>query len=176
MDQFRYERRSCFIRNTDGSVVFGLENAEVPEEWSQLATDILISKYFRKAGVPGTGHETSLRQVVRRIAHTLRVEGERLGNYFADKDEADTFEAEFSHLLVTQKGAFNSPVWFNLGLWHEYGVEGSGGAYFWNPATDAIEETTNAYQHPQCSACFIQSVGDDLMSIFQLAKNEATIV
>jgi len=175
MDQFRYERRSCFIRNTDGSVVFGLENAEVPEDWSQLATDILISKYFRKAGVPGTGHETSLRQVVRRIAHTLRIEGERLGSYFVDKDEADTFEAELSHLLVTQKGAFNSPVWFNLGLWHEYGIEGSGGAYYWNPATDAIEETTNAYQHAQCSACFIQSVGDDLMSIFQLAKNEARL-
>ncbi len=175
MEQVRYERRSCFIRNTDGSVVFGLENAEVPEGWSQLATDILVSKYFRKAGVPGTGHETSIRQVVRRIAHTLRVEGERLGGYFADREEADTFEAELSHLLVTQKGAFNSPVWFNLGLWHEYGIEGSGGAYSWNPATDAIEETANAYQHPQCSACFIQSVGDDLMSIFQLVKNEARL-
>ena len=175
LDAVRYERRSCFIRNTDGSVVFGLENAEVPEEWSQLASDILISKYFRKAGVPGTGHETSIRQVIRRIAHTLRVEGERLGGYFADKDEADAFEAELCHLLVTQKGAFNSPVWFNLGLWHEYGIEGSGGAYFWNPSTDAIEEATNAYQHPQCSACFIQSVGDDLMSIFQLAKNEARL-
>ena len=113
--------------------------------------------------------------MVRRIAHTLRVEGERLGGYFADREEADAFEAELDHLLVTQKGAFNSPVWFNLGLWHEYGIEGSGGAYFWNPATDAIEETANAYQHPQCSACFIQSVDDDLMSIFQLVKNEARL-
>jgi ribonucleoside-diphosphate reductase alpha chain len=156
-------------------VVFSLEDAEVPENWSQLATDILISKYFRKAGVPGSGHETSVRQVVRRIAHTLRVEGERLGGYFADKEEADVFEAELVHLLVTQKGAFNSPVWFNLGLWHEYGIEGSGGAFYWDSRTEKIEETANAYQHPQCSACFIQSVDDDLMSIFQLVKNEARL-
>lgn len=175
LDEIRYARRSCRILNVDGSVVFALENAEVPEEWSQLASDILISKYFRKAGVPGTGHETSIRQVVRRIAHTLRVEGERLGGYFETQEEAEAFEAELSHLLVSQKGAFNSPVWFNLGLWHEYGIEGSGGAYFWNPETDRIEETANAYQHPQCSACFIQSVDDDLMSIFQLAKNEARL-
>ncbi len=175
MDEVRYERRSCFIRNTDGSVVFGLENAEVPEDWSQLASDILISKYFRKAGVPGTGHETSIRQVIHRISHSLRVEGERLGSYFQDKEEADTFEAELNHLLVTQKGAFNSPVWFNLGLWHDYGIEGSGGGFAWNAAADAVLETANAYQQPQCSACFIQSVGDDLMSIFQLAKNEARL-
>jgi len=170
-----YEPRSCKIYNTDGSVVFALEDAEVPASWSQLASDILISKYFRKAGVPGSGHETSVKLVVRRIAHTLRVEGERLGGYFADSKEADAFEAELVHLLLEQKGAFNSPVWFNLGLWHEYGVEGQGGAFYWNPAKDRIEETANAYQHPQCSACFIQSVSDDLMSIFQLVKNEARL-
>jgi ribonucleoside-diphosphate reductase alpha chain len=175
LDELNYVRRTCRILNTDGSVVFSLEDAEVPENWSQLATDILISKYFRKAGVPGSGHETSVRQVVRRIAHTLRVEGERLGGYFADKEEADVFEAELVHLLVTQKGAFNSPVWFNLGLWHEYGIEGSGGAFYWDSRTEKIEETANAYQHPQCSACFIQSVDDDLMSIFQLVKNEARL-
>ena len=170
-----YEPRTSKILNTDGSVVFALENAEVPADWSQLATDILISKYFRKAGVPETGHEVSVKQVVRRIAHTLRTEGERLGGYFLDADEADAFEDDLVHLLLTQKGAFNSPVWLNLGLWHEYGIEGQGGAYYWNPDKDRIEETANAYQHPQCSACFIQSVGDDLMSIFQLAKNEARL-
>jgi len=175
LDEVRYTRRDCRILNTDGSAVFSLEAAEVPEDWTQLASDILISKYFRKAGVPGTGHETSVRQVVHRIAHTLRVEGERLGGYFTSKDEAETFEAELAHLIVTQKGAFNSPVWFNLGLWHEYGIEGSGGSYYWNLQTEEIEEAKNAYQFPQCSACFIQSVNDDLMSIFQLVKNEARL-
>ncbi|MGA9750532.1 MAG: vitamin B12-dependent ribonucleotide reductase [Acidobacteriota bacterium] len=175
LDGAAYQRRASKIMNTDGSTVFAMENAEVPADWSQLATDILISKYFRKAGVPGTGHETSIRQVIRRIAHTLRIEGEKFGGYFTDKEEADVFEAELSHLLLTQRGAFNSPVWFNLGLWHEYGIEGSGGAYYWSAETGQIEETSNAYQHPQCSACFIQSVDDDLMSIFQLAKNEARL-
>ena len=175
LQEVRYTKRSSKIVNVDGSVVFSMENAEVPEDWSQLASDILISKYFRKAGVPGTDHETSVRQVIRRIVHTLRVEGEKFGNYFADEEEANCFESELSHLLVTQKGAFNSPVWFNLGLWHEYGIEGSGGAYHWNALTDKIEETANAYQHPQCSACFIQSVDDDLMNIFQLVKNEARL-
>ncbi|MEJ2420233.1 MAG: vitamin B12-dependent ribonucleotide reductase [Acidobacteriota bacterium] len=170
-----YTKRDCRIMNTDGSTVFELKGAEIPETWSQLATDIVVSKYFRKAGVPGTEHEVSVRQVVHRIVHTLRTEGERLGSYFVDKEEADVFEQELVHLLLTQKGAFNSPVWFNLGLWHEYGIEGQGGAYSWNPNTDKIEETANAYEHPQCSACFIQSVRDDLMSIFQLAKNEARL-
>lgn len=174
-DQVACEPRGCKILNSDGSVVFALDNVEVPSDWSQLASDIVISKYFRKAGVPETGHEVSVKQVVRRIVHTLRIEGERLGGYFTDKEEADTFEDELAHLLLTQKGAFNSPVWFNLGLWHEYGIEGQGGACFWNPLKDKIEETANAYQYPQCSACFIQSVSDDLMSIFQLLKNEARL-
>ena len=174
-EEVRYSRRTCKILNSDGSVVFCLEDVDVPEGWSQLASDILISKYCRKAGVPGSGHENSIRMVVRRIAHTLRVEGERLGGYFATPEEADAFEGDLVHLLLNQKGAFNSPVWFNLGLWHEYGIEGSGGAYYWNSQASAIEETKNAYQAPQCSACFIQSVEDDLMSIFQLVKNEARL-
>jgi len=174
-DSVRYVKRSSRILNPDGSIVFSLDDAEVPDEWSQLATDIMISKYFRKAGVPGSGHETSVRQVVRRIAHTLRTEGEKLGNYFTEESEAQTFEDELVHILITQKGAFNSPVWFNLGLYHEYGIEGQGGAYYHNPQTARVEETRNAYQHPQCSACFIQSVKDDLMDIFQLIKNEARL-
>jgi ribonucleoside-diphosphate reductase alpha chain len=174
-NSLRYVKRSSRILNPDGSIVFALDDAEVPEEWSQLATDILVSKYFRKAGVPGTGNETSIKQVVHRIAHTLRTEGEKLRNYFIDENEPQVFEDELVHILLTQKGAFNSPVWFNLGLYHEYGIEGQGGAFFFNSQTDKIEETKNAYQHPQCSACFIQSVKDDLMDIFQLVKNEARL-
>src|SRR6185503_19378807 len=157
-------------------VVFQMDDVEVPAGWSQLATDIVVSKYFRKAGVPGApGHETSVRQVVRRVARTIRRYGESQGGYFATLDDADAFEAELSYLLVNQIGAFNSPVWFNCGLYHEYGIAGRGGNYVWDPKRGEVVETTDAYSHPQCSACFIQSVGDDLMSIFDLAKNEARL-
>jgi ribonucleoside-diphosphate reductase alpha chain len=180
LDAVVYERRSSAITNPDGSIVFKMDGAEVPASWSQLATDIVISKYFRKAGLHGdkdTG-ETSVRQVVHRLAHTIRTAGETAG-YFAGKVSADTFEAELSHLLVNQVGAFNSPVWFNLGLWHEYGIEGSGGNWAWDGIADKGEtgvfETSSAYERPQCSACFIQSAKDDLMSIYDLVKSEARL-
>jgi ribonucleoside-diphosphate reductase alpha chain len=173
MDAVEYMKSSSKIKDTDGRTVFALENVEVPSAWSQLAIDILVSKYFRKAGVPVTGHETSVRQVIRRVAHTLRKAGEQMG-YFTAVD-AVAFEEELSYLLIHQMGAFNSPVWFNLGLYHEYGIEGSGGNYAWDASAMRIVETANAYARPQCSACFIQSVDDDLMAIFQLAKNEARL-
>ncbi len=175
-DDVKWEKRRTVISNPDGSTVFAMEGIEVPAEWSQLATDIVVSKYFRKAGLPGSpGHETSVRQVVRRLAHTLRVTGEEQGGYFASPDDADVFEAELSYMLVHQIGAFNSPVWFNCGLFHEYGIAGSGGSYAVDLATDSVQMTTDSYSRPQVSACFIQSVTDDLMSIFDLVKNEARV-
>ena len=172
LDGVVYERRSSAITNPDGSIVFKMEGAEVPATWSQLASDILMSKYFRRAGLHGNKDqaETSIRQVVRRLAHTIRSVGE---SYFANKSEADAFEGELSHLLVNQYGAFNSPVWFNLGLWHEYGIAGQGGNWAWNGAD--VAETANAYERPQCSACFIQASKDDLMSIYDLIKAEARL-
>jgi len=175
LDEVTYVKRSSVINNPDGSIVFQMKEVEVPESWSQLATDIAASKYFRKAGVPGTGRETSARQLVYRVAHTLRMAGETLGGYFKSKEEAELFETELAHILIHQKGAFNSPVWFNCGLWHEYKISGSGGNWCWNPKTGELEETKDSYSHPQCSACFIQSVSDDLMSIFNLAKSEAKL-
>jgi ribonucleoside-diphosphate reductase alpha chain len=175
-DAVKWDLRRTVISNPDGSTVFAMENIEVPASWSQLATDIVVSKYFRKAGLPGTpGHETSVRQVVRRLAHTLRVSGEQQGGYFATPEDAETFEAELSYMLVHQIGAFNSPVWFNCGLYHEYGIAGSGGSFAVNLETNTVEMTTDSYSRPQVSACFIQSVGDDLMSIFELVKNEARV-
>ena len=175
-DSVKWDLRRTVISNPDGSTVFAMENIEVPASWSQLATDIVVSKYFRKAGVPGTpGHETSVRQVVRRLAHTLRVSGEQQGGYFATSEDAETFEAELSYMLVHQIGAFNSPVWFNCGLYHEYGITGSGGSFAVNLETNSVEMTTDSYSRPQVSACFIQSVTDDLMSIFELVKNEARV-
>ncbi|MBI4367730.1 MAG: intein-containing adenosylcobalamin-dependent ribonucleoside-diphosphate reductase [Deltaproteobacteria bacterium] len=175
LDQVEYAKRRSVITNPDGSVVFQMDDVEVPAGWSQLATDIIVSKYFRKRGVPGKGHETSARQVVHRVAHTIRVAGEGFGGYFATRADAEAFEAELAYYLLHQYGAFNSPVWFNCGLGHEYGIRGSGGNWCWNSATDEIECSTDAYQNPQCSACFIQKVEDDLMSIFDLAKNEARL-
>jgi ribonucleoside-diphosphate reductase alpha chain len=172
-----YERRSSTITNPDGSVVFKMEGAEIPATWSQLASDILISKYFRKAGLHGDKDkgETSVRQVVHRLAHTIRTAADQFGGYFATKTDADTFEDELSYLLVNQFGAFNSPVWFNLGLWHEYGITGSGGNWAWDAQLNGVTETRYAYERPQCSACFIQAVKDDLMSIYDLVKAEARL-
>jgi ribonucleoside-diphosphate reductase alpha chain len=170
-----YELRTVRIVDADGRVVFEMDDVEVPKTWSQLATDILASKYFRKAGVPGRGHEWSVRQVIGRVAHTIRLAGEEQGGYFATPEEAQTFEDELTYMLLHQIGAFNSPVWFNCGLWHAYRIEGSGGNWYWDLRTNQVEMTRTAYEHPQCSACFIQSVEDDLMSIFELVKNEARV-
>jgi ribonucleoside-diphosphate reductase alpha chain len=178
-DALEYQYRTSKITEPDGTIIFEMKDVEVPASWSQLATDIVVSKYFRKAGVPDKatgklGSEKSVKQVVYRLAHTIRKQGEHFG-VFATTEDADTFEMELSHLLITQKGAFNSPVWFNCGLWHEYKIEGSGGNWYWNPVAQRIEVANSSYEHPQCSACFIQSVDDDLMSLFDLIKNEARL-
>jgi ribonucleoside-diphosphate reductase alpha chain len=175
LDEIKYTRRDSLITNPDGSVVFRMEGAEVPEDWSQLATDILVSKYFRKRGVPGKGHETSAKQVVARIVNAITDAGASAGGYFATSEDEEAFRDELSYMLISQVGAFNSPVWFNCGLHQSYGIEGSGGNWGWDPATGEYAMTTNSYGRPQCSACFIQSVSDDLMSIFELAKNEAKL-
>ena len=175
-DGVRWDKRRTVIANPDGSVVFQMDDVEVPAQWSQLATDIVVSKYFRKAGLPNApGHETSVRQVVQRIARTIRRAGEQQGGYFATIEDAESFEAELSYMLVHQIGAFNSPVWFNCGLFHEYGIAGSGGNYYTDLEAGQVRETQDSYSHPQVSACFIQSIGDDLMSIFDLARNEARV-
>ncbi len=176
-DDIIWEKRTSVITNPDGSVVFKMEGVEVPSQWSQLATDIVVSKYFRKAGLHGDANqgETSARQVVSRVAKTIRQAGEEFGGYFASAEAAETFEAELTYLLINQYGAFNSPVWFNCGLYHQYEIEGSGGNWAWNFDTSEVEETPNAYSRPQCSACFIQSVSDDLMGIYDLVKSEARL-
>ncbi len=173
LDQVEYVKKTSVITNPDGSEVFRMDHAEVPAEWSQLATDIVVSKYFRKRGVPDTGHETSVRQVMHRVARTIRGAGEDQGGYFDSPEDADTFEAELAYHLVHQMGAFNSPVWFNCGLYHEYGIQGSGGNWHWD--RECVSETEDSYSHPQCSACYIQSVQDDTMDIFELLKSEVRL-
>src|SRR3989344_2838530 len=174
LDSITYTRRSSIITEPDGKVVFEMRDAEVPKTWSQLATDIIVSKYFRKAGVPETGHETSARQVVHRIAHSMRTFGEQ-HNYFATKEDADAFEAELDYVLITQTGAFNSPVWFNAGLHQQYGIRGSGGNDAYDFHDHQVTLTEDSYSRPQCSACFIQPIKDDLMDMFDLLKAEARL-
>ncbi|MEM9188443.1 MAG: vitamin B12-dependent ribonucleotide reductase [Myxococcota bacterium] len=177
LDEATYELRDSVITNPDGSAVFEMRGGEVPSSWSQLASDIAMSKYFRKAGINGDPKrgERSVRELVYRVSHSIREAGERLGGYFATAEDADTFEAELAHLLVHQKAAFNSPVWFNCGLFQRYGIEGTGGNYRWDALSDSIVPTANAYENPQCSACFIQSVDDDLMAIYDLVRSEARL-
>jgi ribonucleoside-diphosphate reductase alpha chain len=177
LSRVTWERRASSISNPDGTVVFKLEGVQVPESWSQLATDIVVSKYFRKSGLHGNKElgETSVGQVVERLAGTIREAGERAGGYFATPQDADAFQAELAHMLVNQVGAFNSPVWFNCGLWHRYGIVGSGGNFAWDAASADALEVANAYERPQCSACFIQRVDDDLMSIYDLIRTEARL-
>jgi ribonucleoside-diphosphate reductase alpha chain len=181
LESVRYERRRSVISNPDGSVVFKMDDAEVPDSWSQLATDIVVSKYFRKTEVPngqgGVGSETSVRQVVKRLALAIRKAGERLGGYFATETDAQVFQEELEYLLLRQMGAFNSPAWFNCGLAELHGIKGKPvGNWMWSPSQDAdpgaesgacgvVEEAQDAYSHPQISACFIQSISDDLMDI-----------
>ncbi|RYE81068.1 MAG: vitamin B12-dependent ribonucleotide reductase [Myxococcales bacterium] len=177
LDEVTWEKRTSVITNPDGSVVFKMTGAEIPAGWSQLATDIAVSKYFRKAGLHGKKElgETSVRQLVVRLAKTLRESGEKQTGYFASKADADSFESELAYMLVHQIGAFNSPVWFNVGLYHRYEIEGSGGNFAWDAATDTVVETRNSYERPQGSACFIQHVPDDLMGIYGAVQNEARL-
>ncbi|QQG50054.1 MAG: vitamin B12-dependent ribonucleotide reductase [Candidatus Berkelbacteria bacterium] len=170
-----WDKRTSIITDEKGNLISQINDLETPSTWSQLATDILAYKYLRKAGVPTPeGRETSAKQAVYRIAHSFADFGEKFG-YFASKDDRMTFEEELSYLLITQRAAFNSPVWFNVGLHHQYGIQGQGGGFYWNFAEEKVLETETAYRNPQCSACFILAVRDSLPDIFELIKTESHI-
>ncbi len=181
-DLFDYELRSSVIRNPKGDAVFEMHNVEVPKSWSQVATDILAQKYFRKAGVPladgTTGGETSIKQTAHRLAHCWRHWGEKYG-YFASEKDATAFYDEIVYSLVSQMAAPNSPQWFNTGLHASYGITGKPqGHYYVNPDNGVLSESTSAYERPQPHACFILSVDDDLVNgggIMDLWVREARI-
>ncbi|MFM8771967.1 MAG: vitamin B12-dependent ribonucleotide reductase [Candidatus Kapaibacterium sp.] len=193
-DMFRYTIRESVLRNQSGKEIFRMDHVEVPEAWSQVATDILAQKYFRKAGVPvtddsgtavlnddgtpKTGAETSVRQVVHRLAGCWRWWGEKYG-YFDTAEDAQAFYDEIAFMLLKQMAAPNSPQWFNTGLNFAYGITGSAqGHLYVDPDTKTLTRSADAYTHPQPHACFIQSVSDDLVNeggIFDLATREARI-
>ena len=175
-----FVKRSSEIRNPDGSTVFKLDNIDVPEQWSQLAIDILAQKYFRKAGVPQQdqhgqplmgsdgkpvlGGERDARQVFERMAGCWTHWGKSHG-YFKTSDDSEAFNDEMCYMLARQMAAPNSPQWFNTGLHYAYGLSGPAqGHYYVDPTTREVAKASNAFEHPQPHACFIQSVDDDLVS------------
>ena len=181
-DLFKYEKRSSVIRNPSGDAVFEMNNVEVPAAWSQVATDILAQKYFRKAMVPQadgtTGSENSIKQVAHRMANCWKDWGSRYG-YFASQKDADIFYDEIVYTITGQLAAPNSPQWFNTGLHTSYGITGKPqGHYYVDPITEKLSKSTSAYERPQPHACFILSVDDDLVNeggIMDLWVREARI-
>lgn len=181
-DLFEYDYRTSVIRNPSGEVVFEMNNVEVPKQWSQIATDILAQKYFRKAGVPqpdgSTGRETSAKQVAHRLANCWRVWGEKYG-YFASTNDAQVFYEELVYSILNQMCVPNSPQWFNTGLYESYGIAGKPqGHYYVDPTDGELKRSKNAYERPQPHACFILSVDDDLVNeggIMDLWVREARI-
>jgi len=178
-DSVSWSKRTSRITNPDGSVVFEMADAEIPASWSQVAADIMVSKYFRKAGVPEldsdgnpvlddngnpvTGPESSARQVIHRLAGCWRDWGEKY-DYFNSKEDADAFYDELAYMLVNQMAAPNSPQWFNTGLNYAYGITGPAqGHYYVDNDSGEVRLSEDAYTHPQPHACFIQSVNDDLV-------------
>src|SRR5947207_2714814 len=189
-----YERRTSRITNPDGSVVFEMTDAEIPRQWSQLATDIMVSKYFRKAGVPQhdekgqtvrdaagnvvTGPEKSAKQVIHRLAGCWRHWGQTHG-YFDTPDDAQGFYDEIVYMLLHQMCAPNSPQWFNTGLHFAYGITGPAqGHYYCDARSGEVLRSKDAYSRPQPHACFIQSISDDLVNpggIMDLWTREARL-
>ena len=180
-DQVEWEQRIAEITDDSGKVIFKQEDIEVPKSWSALATKIAVSKYFYGDIANGTdpykgGRETSVRQLIHRVTRTIADWGLADG-YFADAETAEVFYDELTWLCLNQYGAFNSPVWFNVGLYHQYGVgKGAGaGNYFYNRETGKAERAASQYEYPQGSACFIQSVEDTMEDIMRLATSEAML-
>jgi ribonucleoside-diphosphate reductase alpha chain len=194
LDSVEYEKRTSRISNPDGSVVFEMNDAEIPRSWSQLATDIMVSKYFRKAGVPQrdesgnplrdangnivTGPERSAKEVIHRLAGCWRYWAEKHG-YFNSAEDGQAFYDELCHMLLHQMCAPNSPQWFNTGLNWAYGITGPAQGHFYcDPKNGEMLKSKDAYSHPQPHACFIQSVSDDLVNpggIMELWTREARL-
>ncbi|MEI6091710.1 MAG: vitamin B12-dependent ribonucleotide reductase [bacterium] len=193
-EMVKYTKRDSSIKNPDGTIVFELKDVEVPTSWSQMATDILAQKYFRRVGVPQRdeegkplkdkkgkpilGAETSVKQVIHRLAQTWKEWGEQY-KYFDTKEDAAAYYDELVYMLLNQMAAPNSPQWFNTGLSNVYGITGAEqGHFFVQPETGELKLSEDAYTRPQPHACFIQHIDDNLLNeggIFDLATREARI-
>src|SRR5579862_2058605 len=171
-DEVEWDLRLAQITDSQGGVIFEQKNVEVPKDWSMTATNIVASKYLHgKIGTPE--RETGVRQLVGRVAETIRDWGMAQG-YFRTPEDGATFHDELVHILVRQYAAFNSPVWFNVGC-DRIEPNSDGRSWHWNPKTQSVEFGVTGYSKPQCSACFINSVKDSLDSILTLAKTEGML-
>ena len=184
-----FKKTASEIRNPNGTIVFRLDKVDVPAGWSQVASDVIAQKYFRKAGVPSDliklpedgvpeflwrsvpatddtpkAGETSARQVFDRLAGAWAYWGWK-GGYFSSEDDAQAYYDEMRHMLATHSAAPNSPQWFNTGLHWAYGIDGPAQGHFYvDYQTGKLTASTSSYEHPQPHACFIQSVSDDLVN------------
>jgi len=171
-DEVTWELRDAVIQDFKGKIIFEQKNVEVPSDWSMTATNIVASKYLHgQLGTPE--RETGLRALITRVAESIRDWGME-GGYFASAEDAEIFYAELCHLLLNQKVAFNSPVWFNVGC-DRLEPNSDAQNWHWNQATGEVEFSVTGYRKPQCSACFINSVNDSLDSILTLAKTEGML-
>jgi ribonucleoside-diphosphate reductase alpha chain len=171
-DDFQWEKRTASITDTKGNIIFEQRDVEVPVDWSMTATNIVASKYLHgKLGSPE--RETSVRQLVARVVETIRDWGLACG-YFATPEDAAVFHDELAHMLLAQKVAFNSPVWFNVGC-DRLEPDAAGQNWHWDPATGSVVHGATGYKNPQCSACFINSVEDSMGGIMDLARTEALL-
>ncbi|MFM2097026.1 MAG: hypothetical protein RIS70_4150 [Planctomycetota bacterium] len=172
-DTVQWELRSAAIKDESGKALFEQKDCEIPASWSQLATNVVVSKYFY--GENGTPErERSVRQVIHRVTRTITDWGLADG-YFASAEDAENFYRDLTWLCLHQHGAFNSPVWFNVGLYSQYGVAGAKCNWYWDPSVQDVRQPENPYEYPQGSACFIQSVADNMEDIMRLATSEAML-
>jgi ribonucleoside-diphosphate reductase alpha chain len=171
-DELQWEKRTASITDQKGNVIFEQKDVEVPVDWSMTATNIVASKYLHgQLNTPE--RETGVRQLVGRVAETIRDWGTSCG-YFATAEDATIFHDELTHMLLTQKVAFNSPVWFNVGC-DRLEPDAEGQNWHWDPTTGDVRYSATGYHNPQCSACFINSVEDSMAGIMELARTEALL-
>jgi ribonucleoside-diphosphate reductase alpha chain len=171
-DDVQWERRTALIADSKGNTIFEQKDVEVPADWSMTATNIVASKYLHGT-IGSPERETGVRQLVSRVAETVRDWG-IAGGYFASASDAATFHDELAHMLLTQKVAFNSPVWFNVGC-DRLEPFAAGQNWHWDPMTGGVVHAATGYKNPQCSACFINSVDDSMEGIMDLARTEALL-
>jgi ribonucleoside-diphosphate reductase alpha chain len=172
-DQVTWEKRTAAIKGDGGEVVFKQDDCEVPAAWSQLATNVVASKYFY-GEKNSSEREHSVRDLVHRVTRTI-TDWAKADGVFATEKDAENFYTELTWLCINQYGAFNSPVWFNVGLYHQKHINGSHGNFHWDPATRVPVKTEKGYEYPQGSACFIQSVDDTMEDIMRLVASEAML-
>ena len=172
-DTVEWETRSAQIKNENGELLFEQTDCEIPTSWSQLATNVVVSKYFY-GEVNTDERENSVRQLIHRVSRTIADWGLKDG-YFASPQDGENFYRDLTWLCLHQHGAFNSPVWFNVGLFHQYEVMGDKCNWHWDPETEGAYQPDNPYEFPQASACFIQAVDDNMEDIMRLATSEAML-